>query len=258
VFRSRNTRAGRFRPSRITRKCDACSRRRIGPRPLPVAAAARLGSTSRCRGSERGHQNACPNPASPSGQPLELRAGLLSCCFARPGVSGGSAAGPLVSGTGGWGGHAGWTRSLFTLSRPLVPDTSRPEGGPSGSSGRSIRRSLLSTCSLRAPPPTRGEQIGELLVGKHLPAMAARNPNMLPSGTRCPTSAAASNSLRSARSTPCTPQPPSPASIPGGRLPRIIQGPPSGAVSSFAAAVERRLAITGRTEGEGTRCPAVA
>jgi len=160
VFRSRNTRAGRFRPSRITRKCDACSRRRIGPRPLPVAATARLGSTSRCRGSERGHQNACPNPASPSGQPLELRAGLLSCCFARPGVSGGSAAGPLVSGTGGWGGHAGWTRSLFTLSRPLVPDTSRPEGGPSGSSGRSIRRSLLSTCSLRAPPQLQGRPCG--------------------------------------------------------------------------------------------------
>jgi hypothetical protein len=186
VFRSRNTRAGRFRPSRITRKCDACSRRRIGPRPLPVAAAARLGSTSRCRGSERGHQNACPNPASPSGQPLELRAGLLSCCFARPGVSGGSAAGRLVSGTGGWGGHAGWTRSLFTLSRPLVPDTSRPEGGPSGSSGRSIRRSLLSTCSLRAPPPTRGEQIGELLVGKHLPAMGGQEPKHAALGHQMP------------------------------------------------------------------------
>jgi hypothetical protein len=67
----------------------------------------------------------------------------------------------------------------------------------------------------RRTSPARGEQVRELLVGKQLPTMVARNQNMLPSGTKCPTSAAASNSLRSAGSTPCTPSLPRPASTLG-------------------------------------------
>jgi hypothetical protein len=57
------------------------------PRPLPVAAAAAwLGSTSRCRGAKSGHQKSCPESGE-SFQPLELHAELLSCCLALGGVA---------------------------------------------------------------------------------------------------------------------------------------------------------------------------
>ena len=52
----------------------------------------------------------------------------------------------------------------------------------------------------RRPPRPRREQVREVLLGEQLPRCAARNANMLPSGTRCPTSACASSNCRSARS----------------------------------------------------------
>src|SRR3990170_4541229 len=55
-------------------------------------------------------------------------------------------------------------------------------------------------------PLADGNRSAKYVSGNRLRRCSARNANMLPAGTRCPTNAAASRSSRSVRSTPCTPE----------------------------------------------------